>query len=113
MEAQIPLQPPQMGAGNLQRGSGNSQIPSQPPQKGATESQMQLHPPQAGGQLAAGNWQLQGSNVLLQQPAQAQVDPLTSNLAFVGPSNVTTDLQRFIVIAVDSALARTQASGQG
>ena len=111
--SQIPLQPPQMGAGNLQQGSGSSQIPSQPPQMGTTNSQMQLHPPQVGGHLAAGNWELQGSNVPLQQPAQVQVVPLTSNPAFVGPSNITTSLQRFIVAALDSALTRSQASGQG
>ena len=38
---------------------------------------------------------------------------LAPDQAFAGPSQLTADLQRFIMAMIDSALAWTQASGQG
>ena len=49
------------------------------------------------------------SGNVLSQPTQV----LAPDQAFAGPSQLTADMQQFIVAAIDSALAWTQASGQG
>ena len=81
-------------------GVGKSQVPPQPPQLETRHFHSNVV-------------DLVGHNNVQQQLVQAQAADPTSNLAFVDPSKVTKDLHSFILIAVNSALARTHASGQG
>ena len=98
---------------NLQQTSGNvlqqpdsQQIHTRPANLQQTSGNVQQQPDSRQIHSGTANLQQISGNVL-SQPTQV----LAPDQAFAGPSQLTADMQRFIVAAIDSALARTQASG--